>query len=322
MTRQNETTGYRRGVVLGFTVAEVVLLFVFCLLLLLAPTVVPLSGEASNPAVASSAASAGSSASSRPSGQTPAVASSAASASSSASSRPSGQTPAPPAASAEGRPPPPSGSPPVSIPPDWTVITEGGRDYVPTAEICVVTGIRREECAPRRIQEVLRGRGEHNWPPIIRFREADGEFFALGRAEITEGLAQKIKREIPTLLKQIEEYKVNVIEVIGHTDEQPVQGTTSNLDFIALKVVNEGVPAAQIVVTDNAGLGLARALAVVRVLRSDKRLDGVTILPLSAAQLTDTTGKLSDGKSAGDVKERRRIEIRLRRPDTPTVVVR
>ena len=67
---------------------------------------------------------------------------------------------------------------------------------------------------------------------------------------------------------------------------------------------------------DNAGLGFARAVAIVQILKGDRRLDGLTILPLSAAQLVGTDGKLSDGSSAGDVKERRRIEIRVRQ-NTP-----
>ena len=42
---------------------------------------------------------------------------------------------------------------------------------------------------------------------------------------------------------------------------------------------------------------------------------GLTILPLSAAQMIDVDGKLSNGSKGGDVKERRRIEIRVRQSD-------
>ena len=64
---------------------------------------------------------------------------------------------------------------------------------------------------------------------------------------------------------------------------------------------------------DNAGLGLARAVAVLRVLSSDPRLRGFRILPLSGAQLIGIDGRLTRWDGMGDVRERRRIEIRMRK---------
>lgn len=69
--------------------------------------------------------------------------------------------------------------------------------------------------------------------------------------------------------------------------------------------------------SDNAGLGFARAAAIVQVLRKDGRLSKLTVLPLSAAQAVDTNGKLAEGTSGADVKQRRRIEIRLRQSEPP-----
>ncbi|APO72198.1 hypothetical protein IE4872_PD01677 (plasmid) [Rhizobium gallicum] len=63
---------------------------------------------------------------------------------------------------------------------------------------------------------------------------------------------------------------------------------------------------------DNAGLGLARALAVAIELKADKKLEGATILPMSAAQLVLPGDTLTRGQ-AGNVESRRRIEIRIRR---------
>jgi hypothetical protein len=72
---------------------------------------------------------------------------------------------------------------------------------------------------------------------------------------------------------------------------------------------------------DNAGLGIARSVSVVRNLLQDQRLKGLRILPLSGAQLIKTNETLANGIDVqGDVMERRRIEIRLRktgRTDTP-----
>ena len=75
---------------------------------------------------------------------------------------------------------------------------------------------------------------------------------------------------------------------------------------------------------DNAGLGLARAVSVVRELATDKRLSSARLLPLSGGQLIDIGDQLSSGASPGAVKERRRIEIRVRRSaayTAPTEVV-
>ena len=63
---------------------------------------------------------------------------------------------------------------------------------------------------------------------------------------------------------------------------------------------------------DNAGLGLARAISVANVLRGNPALSGITVLPLSAAQLILPGDTLTVGQ-AGNVETRRRIEIRIRR---------
>jgi hypothetical protein len=298
MSSKADTAGYRRGVVLGFTVAEVVLLFVFCLLLLLAPTVATENADAPErlPATRTGLRDL----SGFPSANQHA---------------PDGSARDPSIQSHNAR----TSSTSADIPPDWKVIIEGGSVYIPISDICVATGLRPEECTPARIRDVLKARGEHNWPPIIRLREADGEFFAVGRAEVSDGLGQKIKRDvIPTLVSRLAEFNVDVIEVVGHTDEQPVQGSATNLDAETVNVVRRGVAATRLSAADNAGLGYARAISIVQVLRGDPRLADVTIIPLSAAQMVDANGKLSDGTSTGDIKERRRIEIRLRRSDSGT----
>jgi hypothetical protein len=51
----------------------------------------------------------------------------------------------------------------------------------------------------------------------------------------------------------------------------------------------------------------------VNVLASDLRLRNFRILPLSGAQLIGTDGRLTRWDEQGDVRERRRIEIRMRK---------
>jgi flagellar motor protein MotB len=154
----------------------------------------------------------------------------------------------------------------------------------------------------------------HNWPPIINLSEADGYFFATGSAELTESFITELRGPVIDRLLQIASaFDVDVIEVVGHTDEQPVSGHVSNLDRKLPSVALGEGGAAGLQWADNAGLGLARALAVVELLSTDPRLHNFRILPLSAAQLIGIDGRLTRFDGQSDVRERRRIEIRMRK---------
>ncbi len=154
----------------------------------------------------------------------------------------------------------------------------------------------------------------HNWPPIINLSEAGGYYFATGSAELTPNFATELRTVVVDRLLEIaDSYDVDVIEVIGHTDEQPVNGRASNLDRALSSVTSGGSGAGILQWADNAGLGLARALSVVERLSADPRLRSFRILPLSAAQLIGIDGRLTRFDGHGDVRERRRIEIRMRK---------
>jgi hypothetical protein len=114
------------------------------------------------------------------------------------------------------------------------------------------------------------------------------------------------------LLALAQRYGVSTIEIIGHTDEQKIVPRASNLDTSLLGVLHQTANVSSLVPADNAGLGLARAAAVVRVLMLDEHLRGYTLLPLSGGQLIGVDDKLTNG-GGGDEQERRRIEIRVRR---------
>jgi flagellar motor protein MotB len=157
-------------------------------------------------------------------------------------------------------------------------------------------------------------KGQHNWPPIINLSEAGGYYFATGSAELTPNFATELRTVVVDRLLEIADaYDVDVIEVIGHTDEQPVNGRASNLDRALSTVTSGGSGAGILQWADNAGLGLARALSVVERLSADPRLRNFRILPLSAAQLIGTDGRITRWDNHGDVRERRRIEIRMRK---------
>jgi flagellar motor protein MotB len=157
-------------------------------------------------------------------------------------------------------------------------------------------------------------RNGHDWPPMINLSEAGGYYFATGSADLTPEFATALASVVVNRLLQIaDEFDVDVIEVIGHTDEQPVTNRVSNLDRTLAPVTLGETPAGVLQWADNAGLGLARALAVVKVLATDPRLRAFRILPLSGAQLIGTDQRLTRWDGQGDVRERRRIEIRMRK---------
>jgi hypothetical protein len=157
--------------------------------------------------------------------------------------------------------------------------------------------------------------------------EAGGFFFEIGSAELQPAFEQAIKdRVVPRLLEIARDYPdVNVIEVVGHTDEQRIKARASNLDD-GLIVALRGGQVSSLQPADNAGLGLARAVSVVGKLLKDERLVPFSrILPFSGAQLIQTDQTLAHG-APGDVRQRRRIEIRVRKyepvaPGDQTVLV-
>jgi flagellar motor protein MotB len=154
----------------------------------------------------------------------------------------------------------------------------------------------------------------NQWPPIISLNDANGRFFKSGSAEVDPDFRHVlIDKTVPRIAELIKQYDVDVIEVVGHTDETAVGKRQSNLDSDLVPVLNNPSAIGTIVPADNAGLGLARAVSVVGILRQSKELEGYKILPLSGGQLINTDETLALGTNPGDVRERRRIEIRLRK---------
>lgn len=163
----------------------------------------------------------------------------------------------------------------------------------------------------------------HTWPPIIRLSEADGYSFSVLSAELNSNFEQQlINKVIPQIVDISRQFQLDVIEVVGHTDEQGISPRSSNLDKEWLSVLRGERDAKTLFPADNVGLGLTRAIAVVEVLKRDGRLTSYRILPLSGAQLIQTDETLSDGTAKANAPERRRIEIRLRKSTLLTGVIR
>jgi flagellar motor protein MotB len=158
------------------------------------------------------------------------------------------------------------------------------------------------------------GPSGHQWPPIISLSEAGGYSFKIGSAELSTWFHdQLVNKTIGEILENIKKYDVDVIEVVGHTDEQPIGNRPSNLDHDLLSVLNSTSGVGKLIPADNAGLGLARAVSVVSVLRHDPRLAPYKLIPLSGAQLVNIDETLAIQGAYGDIPLRRRIEIRLRK---------
>lgn len=154
----------------------------------------------------------------------------------------------------------------------------------------------------------------HEWPPIINLSETDRYFFESGSAQLNPDFEELLISKIaPQIADTATKYEVDIIEVIGHTDEQRMGRKQSNLDEEIQNVLSGKAEAAKLQAADNAGLGLSRAIAVSEVLKRGGNLKQFTILPMSGAQLIMPGDNLADGSQSGDVPSRRRIEIRVRK---------
>ncbi len=182
-------------------------------------------------------------------------------------------------------------------------------------EAAAAAGVKDpEKVIKNAIAAAAAGKGKKGqWPPFFSLSEAGGYYFDSGKATLRPEFEKNLRSKIiPMLKKNVDDYDVDVVEVIGHTDEVPMSGK-SNLDTSLIRASVNKVSIASLQSTDNAGLAMARAVAVVRILRADKRLAGLTILPLSGAQMIVPVDKMADGTAPGSNQQRRRIEIRLRK---------
>ena len=153
-------------------------------------------------------------------------------------------------------------------------------------------------------------------PPIIVIQDTGEYQFQSGSAQLPNALGTYVRNSlVPEIEANAAQYKIDVVEVIGHTDGQPNNGG-SNLDRNLENVAAGRTPVGNLAPGSNADLGLMRALAVVQILqdiqKKENRLKGLEFRPYSAAQLVLPTGGLAGSDRNPDAK-RRRIEIRFTR---------
>ena len=163
-----------------------------------------------------------------------------------------------------------------------------------------------------QVKQELNSKGNNELPPILVI--PTNNYFQLGKATLEpEFRARLLDEYAPKLVAAVQKHGLQVIEIVGHTDEVAIENATSNLDKRLLPFLNSRWNETVLTAADNAGLGLARAAAVWRVLRDIKDLENVRILPMSAGQVIDTDQSVSSGTKPADDASRRRIEIRMRR---------
>lgn len=161
-------------------------------------------------------------------------------------------------------------------------------------------------------------------PPILVIEDEGAYRFASGSAEIPPTMDNYIRNKIvPEIERNTKKYRINVVELIGHTDGQANGSATSNLDQDLEKVASTQESVGNLHSGSNADLGLMRALAVVRLLRDiqtqNGRLKGLKFRAYSAAQLILPNGDFAPVNRTPDAT-RRRIEIRFTRLGEPIQV--
>ena len=141
--------------------------------------------------------------------------------------------------------------------------------------------------------------------------EIDALYLAKMSNLIPAGFKQQLVAVIANqILQVLNEYQADVIEVIGHTDLQPMNQAirTTNLDAESQKFFISDRDM-DLRAKNNAGLGYARALSVTKQLKKIPQLSGYTILPYSAAQMISPDETINLDPHAFESSQLRRIEI-------------
>jgi outer membrane protein OmpA-like peptidoglycan-associated protein len=156
-------------------------------------------------------------------------------------------------------------------------------------------------------------------PPILLIPDENYRFDP-GSAVVPPAMLVYINKEIaPRIEERTKEFNINTVEIIGHTDEQPIGASISNLDNTLERAANLKGSMSNLKAGSNADLGLMRSLAVVQELlkiqRKNKSMAGIKFRAYSAAQLILPNGDFAPipQQQRQSEAKRRRIEIRFTR---------
>lgn len=150
-------------------------------------------------------------------------------------------------------------------------------------------------------------------PPLLRLTEEQSFRFDSGSYSLSPSFKKNLDNRIPEIKKTIMKYRIDSVEVVGHTDGQPSPGM-SNLDLLLPKA-GQSPTLTGYQAGSNTDLGLLRAVAVANYLRI--KLDpqgklGLIIRPYSAGSLVANDGRYAPADTR-DRADRRRIDVRFTR---------
>ena len=158
-------------------------------------------------------------------------------------------------------------------------------------------------------------RANNEKPPLLRLTEKESFRFGTGSYALNPQFKAALDSRLPWIQEQIIKYRIDSVEVIGHTDGQPSPGS-SNLDLLLPKAGSSsnlsGYQSGS-----NTDLGLLRALAVSNYLKIKLAANGiqdVTVRPYSAGSLIAIDGAYAPADTK-DRADRRRIELRFTRQE-------
>lgn len=74
-------------------------------------------------------------------------------------------------------------------------------------------------------------RASNEKPPLVRLTEQESFRFPTGSYTLSPTFRAALERRLPDIRETINKYRIDSVEVIGHTDGQPSPGA-SNLDLL------------------------------------------------------------------------------------------
>jgi outer membrane protein OmpA-like peptidoglycan-associated protein len=173
-------------------------------------------------------------------------------------------------------------------------------------------------------QDALKAqKGIPNKPIVLGLDEVKGFRFDPGSADLTPDFKDKLMGDVFTKIKDVaQNYGIEVLEIVGHTDGLPIGYSRSNLDQLLNGLELESIDRQMISSLkggSNADLGLMRALSVAFYLNDltsssdDPDIRSLVFRVYSAAQLIDPEKDAIGGAPNLNIGERRRIELRFTR---------
>jgi len=158
-------------------------------------------------------------------------------------------------------------------------------------------------------------RANNEKPPLLRLTEQESFRFPTGSYGLSPEFRRALDRRLPEIKETIIKYRIDSVEVIGHTDGQPSPGN-SNLDSL-LPLAKRSYKISNFQSGSNTDLGLLRALEVAKYIQQKlHKQDGgeLFVRPYSAASLINLKGYY-DPADTMPRADRRRIELRFTRQE-------